>query len=157
MSRPLSERARRAINAQETEEVFLLLLTIDHSSLAEPLRFVNNTTDIVSRGHKFYHYPFNMDLPLDSDEELPRVSIDIDNVDREIVLTLRQLEGRPTVTCEVVLASQPSVVEAGPFEFELVDAPWNHVKVTGNLSFEPILDEPFPADSFTPNLFPGLF
>ena len=58
MSRTLSQAARQAINAEATEQVFLLLLTIDHEDLAEPIRVVNNTETITSRGELYVAYPF---------------------------------------------------------------------------------------------------
>ncbi len=46
MTRGISNTARKAIYDQETSEVFLLLLEINHADLAEPIRVVNNDTNI---------------------------------------------------------------------------------------------------------------
>lgn len=165
MSRNMSLTARRAMNAPETDQVFLALLTIVHPELPEPIRVVNDfrpkdeqgVRKIVSRGEDFICYPFEAALPADHEDQLSRVRLRIDNVDREITASLRSISSAPRVVLEVVLASDPDTVEAGPFEFELVTASFDALVVEGELGFEPILNEPFPADSFTPNLFPGLF
>src|SRR5579885_2175455 len=89
VSRALSLAARQAVNAQETGEVFLLLLTLDHDELAAPIRVVNNTVDIVSRGNTYIAYPFQLELPAEDADQISSVRLSIDNVDRTIVQSLR--------------------------------------------------------------------
>ena len=156
MSRSLSALCRQALYAEGTEQVFLLLLTISHGDLAAPIRVVNNTVSIVSRSQTFVAYPFEIDLPGESAEQLASVQLRIDNVDRAIVDSLRQLLAPPSVLLEVVLASQPDVVEAS-FALTLASADYDALVVTATLRFEDILSEPFPAGSFLPGNFPGLF
>jgi len=50
MPRSISSTAQAAINAQETDEIFLILLTISHDDLAEPIRVVSNNENITSNG-----------------------------------------------------------------------------------------------------------
>ena len=68
--RTLSTAARRAIFEPETDEVFLVLLTITGVGLATPLRFVNNSSDVVSAGSTYLAYPFQISLP-DEREDSP--------------------------------------------------------------------------------------
>lgn len=62
-----------------------------------------------------------------------------------------------TVDLSVVLASSPSTIEAGPYRFTLRDVMYDAAIVEGTMRFEDVLNEPYPADSFTPARFPGLF
>ena len=159
MSRSLSTAAKNAIFAQETSSAFLLTLTIDHDDLDDPLRFVNDNQDITFDGDVYTAYPFLIDLPADTGEEISRVTLTIDNVDRQIVETIRELTTAPSVDLEVL--HQPyggsATKEAGPFSFTLKDSVYDVLVVTGTLSYEDILDEPFPGDTFSPPDFPGLF
>lgn len=157
MSRTLSATARAAIFAQQTDQVFLALLTLTHASLPGPIRVVNNMVDIVSRGDTFIGYPFQIALPGESEDELPRVQVMIDNVDRTLVEAVRTLTSPPTLTLEIVLASAPDTVEAGPFPFSLRNVEYDAHVITGDLAFEDVLNEGFPQHSFTPNHFPGVF
>jgi hypothetical protein len=158
MPRTLSSTARRAIFAQETGEVFLLLLTIAHPQLAEPIRVVNNNEDVVSGGVTFQRFPFELALPPETEEAPPTVSLRIANADRQIVQAVRALAGDAmTVDVSVVLASSPDTIEAGPYRFTLRDVSYDAAIVEGTLRFEDVLNEPYPADSFTPARFPGLF
>lgn len=146
-----------AVYKQQTDEAFILLLTIDHPNLEPPVRVCLNSQNITSRGNEYIAYPFDMDLPSDDPESPSRVTLTIDNVDRKIVIAIRQLEGPPTVELEVIMASTPDTVEAGPYSFTLRNANYDSLQVDGELAFEDILNEPFPAESFTPATHPGLF
>ena len=50
---PRSQDFIRSAFAQETEDVWLVLLTISHADLSEDIRVVNNTVNITSRGLMF--------------------------------------------------------------------------------------------------------
>jgi hypothetical protein len=157
VSRPLSLAARQALTAPETDEVFLILLTISAAGLDPPIRVVNDRSGLVSRGATFVAFPFEIALPADDADTLSTVQLRIDNVDRAIVAALRQLTAPPTVTIEVVRAAEPDVIEAGPFAMQLLTADYDALVVTGTLSFEDVLNARFPADDFAPADFPGLF
>jgi len=142
---------------QETGEAFLVLLTIDHDDLTAPIRVVNNHENITSNGNEFIAFPFEIELPGAGGDSLPEVTLRIDNVDRQIVQAIRSISGPPTVTLEVIMASTPNTIEAGPYEFTLRDATYDALTVEGRLQFQDILNEPYPADSFGPSGFQGLF
>lgn len=156
--RALSTAAKRALMAEETGEVFLPLLTISNLGDAQPtLRFVHNTEDIVSRGENYLACPFQMTLPEEREDQLAQVQIVIDNVDRSIVVALRKLQTVARVVLEIVLASSPDVLEAGPFNFSLRDANYDVLTVTGTVMFEDVLNTRYPKDLFTPANTPGLY
>lgn len=158
MPRVLSAPAVRAILAQETAEVFVILLTIEHPTFAAAVRVCSDSVNTNSRGSVFQPFPFEVVTPGEDDSAPPRVTLRIDNVDRRIVQEVRRVSGEPmTVTVEVVLASSPDTVEAGPFEFSLRDVTYSALVVEGSLAFDDILNEPFPGVDFTPSVSPALF
>jgi hypothetical protein len=153
----VSEALRRAVHAQETDEVFLVLVTIEHPELQQIIRVSSDAVHTVSRGETYLAIPFDLQLPEDGEDRPPRARLTIDNVSREIVLALRQIQAAPTVTMEVVRASEPDLVEASfPF-FRLQDVRYDALVVEGELGVEDLTSEPFPAARFVPSLFPGLF
>lgn len=152
----VSDEFREAAFAQETDAAPLFLLQIDDDSLSEPIRVVNNQTDIVSNGETYVGLAFEIGLPSETDDQ-SRVTIRIDNVDRVIVDSLRAVTGRPVFTLSVVLADTPDLVEAGPYEMTLSEADYDAGQVTGVLVFDDILAEPFPGDSFIPSTHAGMF
>jgi len=157
MARALSSAAKSTVFAQQTSEAALCLLTITGTGIGVPLRFVNNQLDVVSRGNTYLATAFMISLPDERDDAPPRVILNFDNVDRQIVGAIRSLTVAPTVTLEVVFSSALDTVEAGPFAFTLRNVDYSADVIAGDLFFEDFLNESFPADSFTPNNCPGLF
>lgn len=153
----LSTAAVRAAFAQETDKVFLVLLTIDHAAMPAPIRVTSDGVNTVSRGNTFVPFPFELELPEADAEREPRARLRICNVDRQIVITVRSLSTPPTVLMEVVLADTPDTVEAEFPAFELRRADYDVLLVEGDLTQESFLDEPYPGDQFTPATFPGIF
>lgn len=148
---------RQAIYSQETAEVFIVLLEIDHEDLASPIRVCNNDTDITSNGNVYIAYNFDIQLPTDEDNEAPQAQLVIDNVDRALTQAIRTVQTPPTIRIMVVLASNPDIIEVDMPDFLLTNISYNASTITATISIENFLQEPFPGDLFTPTQFPGLF
>lgn len=157
MSRNLSLLARQAVYAPQTDEAFLVLLTLAHPDLSAPVRVSSDAVDTVSRGAVFVAFPFGIVLPDDDERRSPRARLVIDNVDRTIVQTIRGLVTPPVLTIEVVRAAAPDIVEAVFTDFRLANVVYDARVVEADLCVEDFTMEPFPAACFTPSLFPGLF
>lgn len=143
--------------AAQTSEAFVLLLTFAHPDLAVPIRVCNAGDTLWSGGFEFPHFPFEFELPGEVEGAPPTVRLRICNVDRSIVEAIRSIQSPPTVTLSLVMASSPDTIEAGPFEFTLRDATFDAIIVEGGLAYQDVLNEPFPADQFSPTRTPGIF
>lgn len=157
MPRTLSNTIKQTLMAQETGAVHLLLVTIDHDELAEPVRVVDNTQNITSLGKLFVGLPFDIDLPTDRDDEMPRVRVRIDNVERTLVESIESIATPPSITLEVVLASDPDTVEASFEGFTLRPVRYTALTIEGDAALEDILGEPWPAHSFSSADFLGMW
>ncbi len=147
---------RQAAFAQETDQVFLILLEINHPSIL-PIRVVNNYENITSKGNEYIGFPFDIELPQDAEDALPQVKLTICNVDRQIVKAVREVQGPPTMTLSVVLASDPDAIQAGPYTLTLREVSYDSMAVTATIMPEDVLNEAYPGDFFTPAYFPALF
>jgi hypothetical protein len=154
--RTLSATALASAHASDTSEVWLTLLTLTHSSLDVPLRFVNNNVSVTSRGNLFLAFPFEVEFPGEDEESPGEARLTIDNIDRSIVNTIRTIFGPPTVKFEVVLASSLNTVEASFDGLSLRNVTFDATKVTGVLRYEDIVTEPISLN-MTPQRFPGMF
>lgn len=166
--RTLSSVALASANAQETDEVWLLLLRIKHPDIdpedPDPqkrgvLRFVNNNEDMQnagSDGGDYIAFPFMFDIPTEDPEQPSVARLKIDNVDRQIVEIVRSLNSPPTADVELVLASQPTTVEISFEGMTLRAVDYNALEVTGTLTLEEIFTEPVTVE-MTPSRFPGMF
>ena len=157
MSRVISEGARAHLFAAETGEAFLVLLTFTHNGLPAPLRVTSDTAETISRGEVYVPYPFELTLPDEEESKSPRARLVIDNVDRQIVAALRNLATSPVVTMEVVRAAAPDTVEAVFVDFRLANVVYDSHVIEADLTLEDFTAEPYPAASFSPSLFPGIF
>lgn len=157
MSRVLSSLTRQALYAAETGEAFLILLTISHPNLDTPVRVTSDSVQTASRGNTFVPFPFDLSLPDEHEMRSPRARLVIDNVDRQIVQVVRSLSSAPTVLIEIIRAADPDTVEAQFFDFKLTGVSYDAQRVEGDLTIEDFVAEPYPAASFSPGFFPGLF
>ncbi len=157
MARSVSQAVKQAVNAPETAETFIILLTIDHADLAQPIRVSSDAVDTVSRGDTFVAFPFDLSLPDDTDARLPRARLRIDNIDRQVVQAVRSITSAPSVLIEIVMASDPETVEVSFPDFQMREIGYDAVTVEGSLTLEEIEGEPYPARIFSPADFPGLF
>ena len=156
--RQVSQRALQAMLAQETPEVFLCCLTINHPSLDPPIRLVCNNEPLVRDAGTFQPYPFRITLPDQRDDQIPQVHVNVDNVDLAVNAQISTLVGMPTCTLEVVLASQPDTVEAGPFEFNLQTATSTADTIDGTLGYEDdVFAQQVPGQNYLPSNSNGLF
>lgn len=164
--RTLSNTAKAAVFAQNTDEVFITLVTIDHPNFTAPVRICDDPYEIlpiagvrgvVSRGDEYLFLPFSMELPAQDDTGVAKARISIDNVSREIVGAVRSATSALSIDMEVVLASDVDTPEVSINDFRLEKVNYDALTVTGEISVEYFDLEPYPARRFTPADFPGLF
>lgn len=160
MARSLTRSMREAIYASRgSREVLLLLVTIDHPSFEfGARRFTLDLVPTISRGQEYQPFPFELTLPDDDPEQSPRASISVDNIDRAITTTIRGIPSSepPTVLIELVRAAAPDLVEQSYGPMLLAAPEGNANTVSGELVNDDGASDPFPADRYTPDLFPAL-
>jgi len=156
--REISAAAMQAVLAQSTPEVFVPCLSINHPTFANPIRLAFNTEVMHRAAGDYMPYAFQIDLPAQHDDSLPQVKLTVDNVDLQVNDAIRTLQGPPTVTMDVVMASSPDVVEIGPFNYNLQSATANADTIQGVLGFEDdIFSQQVPGQNYLPSNSPGLF
>ena len=164
--RPVSNTAKAAVYAQNTDEAFITLVTIDHANFAEPVRVASDPFEllpdagvrgVVSRGEEYLYLPFSIELPTQDDSGISRARLSIDNISREIVAAVRSANSALSITIEIILASDPDTVEISIADFRLDRVTYDAFTVSGDISAEYFDLEPFPSRRFTPSDFPGLF
>lgn len=156
--REVSATALQAMLAQDSAEVFIPLLRIEHPDLADPILLAYNTETVSRSDGDYLPYAFQINLPKQVEDETPQLSVTVDNTDMTVNDKIRSLVGKPSVTFMVVLASQPDTVEAGPFEMSLQQATADAQTITGTLGYElDIFAQQVPAQQFLPSNSPGLY
>jgi hypothetical protein len=157
MPRPLSPRAMRSIMAEVTDEAFILLVTFWHPSNPDIFRACLNTEPIISNGNTFEPTYFEITLPETSDKAPQGCQLSIDNVDRRMVELLRSITDPVQVQLQLVLASQPNVIEMQIDDLVLREVTWDASRIEGTLSSEDPLNQMFPSHLYEPRTFPGIY
>ena len=152
----MAARLRQSAFNVETSDVWLALVTISHSGLAEPIRRVPNTADIVQGGRTFIGADMTVVLPRDTDDGLLRGSITVDNTDQGINRLLG-LESAPDVAIEVVRADAPGTAEVSFPSLQVTEADDTGEAVVLQVGHHNRRLEPFPTHAMTPDTFPDLF
>ncbi len=155
--RTTSTTFRQAIYSESTDETFIVLLEIDHTSLAAPIRVCKNDVDITSNSNVFTAYNFEIELPSDEDGNIPQAQLSIDNVDQALTEAIRAIDTPPSVRIMIVLGSDPDTIEVDFPDFVFTNISYNAFTITGTISVENFMNEPFPGDVFTPSMYPALF
>ncbi len=167
MTRNVSQTFINAANAQETDEVVICLLTIEHEEIDLPIYLSSDATvrlsenpliyGTVSRGNEHLFLPFDFTLPDDKSDTPPRVQLTLDNVDQSLVGILRSFSTPASVLVELVLLSDLDHVELELPALQLGDVVITDVAISATLVTDGLINEPYPAGLFTPGTFPGLF
>jgi hypothetical protein len=144
------------MNDSQTSQVWLTLLTINHPNLPSPLYFCNNYSNITSNGNVFLAIPFEIVFPEDSPDAVGEAKLKVDNVDRVMVDTIRSIASPPTITIQVVLASQPDTIEVQLDSLTMRNVEYDAASIRGTLRFEDVATEPITL-TMTPSRFPAMF
>ncbi|MGP1664445.1 MAG: DUF1833 family protein [Rhodanobacter sp.] len=154
----ISPAAFQALLAQQTSEVLLSFIRVEHPSLPAPRRLVCNTQPITRLDGVYQPYAFNAPSPAQKEDRVAQTTITVDNTDLELGAILRTLVGMPTVTLFTALASQPNVIEEGPYVFSLTGMQGDMNTISGQLGYDTsIWDQNFPAQTYMPSNSQGLF
>jgi hypothetical protein len=164
----VSDHFKQVAYAQETDDVFIVLVTLDSDELEEPIRIASDPFEkleelgediygVTSNGVQYVFMPFDIWLPRDDKSGIVTAKLSIQNTDRRIVETARRVTRPVNVKMQCVLASAPNDVELEFDFFQLSNVKYDVMTVDGDLTLNYWGLEPFPSNTFTPSNFPGLF
>jgi hypothetical protein len=167
----ISLDALRAIYSQESGDYPILLITVADKKMTSDIRISTDPTTrlpaytndenvvygTVSSSLDYFYCPVEISLPGEEEDAAPQTEITVSNVGRELVETIRSLTSSPTITIDLVLASNPDQIEYHISGFTFQDITINTLTITGTLTIEMLTNEPFPFRTFTTSTAPGLF
>lgn len=165
--RVLSLNFRKALFSQESGEVPIFLLTITHPSLVSPIYLSTDPTSrfqdsppayrTVSRAIPFLYAGIEITIPDEQDKTPPASKLTIANVTRDIIPLARSVSTPPSVKIEAVLASALDAVEMTWPALDMSNLTYDANQLVFDLTMDALASEPFPAGTFSPAYFSGLF
>jgi len=158
MSRTLSAVGQASVNANQTGEEWILLLTLNHADFGAPIRYARRATSFTSNGNVFSPFFFDLSLPDQTPDTLPRWNVTIGNVDQAALAELRALATAPDIQIDVVRASAPNTIEmttGGDYKIKSIS--YGQEGIVAEISMEDLIGEGFPGGRILPSNFPGGF
>lgn len=168
---PITEQ-KEASYPQESEEAFPWLLELEHPDFDFPYSsdgHIRLTTaqgewnedrswyEFEAQGETWITVPFAIIEPQQNDEE-PRGSLAVQNVDQEIGKALDAIEGPINVTLTGVLEGQPSVITSGPWSgFILQNVLIDAIQARGDLTFPSLADRMMPKSWIRQSKYRGAY
>ena len=96
-------------------------------------------------------------LPDDSDAGPGTMQIELDNVDRALTQTIRDIHTPIPFKVEMVMDNAKDTVDLVWPEYVLVNIQYNAATISGTLTLDNLVREPFPGLMFTPGTAKGVF
>lgn len=134
------------------------LLEISHDQLAVPIRVVNDTSDLVSNGDTYTAFAFRVALPDDVAGRLPRATLSIDNLGREMTQWLDASNGGKGAQCRLmqVMRDDPDVIEY-EVTLDLLNVGQTVLEISGELGYDDTLNLAGLPITYRPDIAPGVF
>lgn len=161
----LSQAIKEAYASAPTDVVIYHTIEINHPAFSSPIYVVNDWDDLnasLENGSPatFVRFAFRLVKPEVSATGVPTVTLEIDNVSREILANIQlamQSTALITMTYREYLSSDLSGPQNNPpLTMELSNIKADVFKVTASASFGDLNNKRFPPREYTAEDFPGL-
>lgn len=167
MPRVLSLNARQAMNAQETGDTPITLVTISHADLEDPIRLSSDPTlrlaidplryGTISNDEEYDFVLMAAELPDDKEDAPPSVSLSFVNVARDMASLFRAVTSPARIDLVQVMASAPDDPLITYLDLRAMNVTYDADRVVLEVGRDAMLNEPWPAHRMTQNRFPGLY
>lgn len=148
----LTTAGKRNVLNPRNADPRIVLLTLEHDDLDFAHRYTNNFEDIESGGETFTAFPFMVTFPTD-DDGVPRGTIRVSNVTRELWDLIGTVTTPPKITITFVLASDPDTTERTFALLEVRRIVATMLSLEAEYSHENYAAESYPARRLTPKVF----
>lgn len=156
MPRDFSDNLLSQMNSEISSDPFLILLTLNHPSF-DTVYLVNNNENITANGNVYLAFPFKATLPNDDGETQREVKLVIDNTSLELIEQIRTPTTPIDCKVQMVLASNPSVVEIEYEDLKIKDVTYTKQNISATLYLDDFLNTELTSEKYTPTVFPGIF
>lgn len=167
MPRSFSITARQSIQDPASGDTPVLLVTITHEDLDEPVHLASDYTErlsndplilgVQSRGVEYPFAVMSAIWPDDQSGAPPTTDIAFANIAPNMARVVRSVRTQASVKFEMIVASSPDFVEQTFTGLMLVRSTYNSERVTLSLSQVGIAGEPYPAERTSRSRFPGMY
>lgn len=152
----LSINAEGQIRSRDKDQAVLLLVTISPSGF-DPVRVVNNTVNITSRGNVFTALPLEIKITPDDGESLQKVTLTLDNINLDLINWIRTLTYPIPVVLETIFSGNTDIVEQSISDLIIKHIEYDSYQIKATLLADDDFNQKIPSDTYNSLEFPGLF
>lgn len=154
MPRNIAGPSLASMLASETPDAYIALLTIKHETAT--VRFTSDSVTNAVGNYWYIPHPFAVVLPRMEEGRISEGSINITNVDRQLIEEIRGQVTPMTIQIDVMRSVDLNIVASFP-EFTMRNVSYNAAEISATITMENFLSEPMPKDTMGGKYFPGLF
>lgn len=153
-----SANFKKKINAVNGDTRPLVLLEITHPDLTQPIRVVNDYENVTSNGNEFIAMAYRITLPDQTEGGIPKARLEIDNIGKDLVGWLEISGGGQGAKVKImlILRNDPNTIEYSA-TLDLTNVSITQNVVSGELSYQNILQKSGMRKIYRPDTHPGLF
>lgn len=108
-----SDNLKINVNKLAANETPIVLLEISHPMITETIRLVQDNCDVVSQGNSYMAMAFTLKRQSDVQGELPKVTLQVQNVGRSLVKWIDSSGGGKDaeIVAKIIRRSEPDLIE----------------------------------------------
>lgn len=158
MARNYSTAYKSTLAEVSADETPLILLEITHASLGTTVRICNDTIDVTSNGNLYIAMPFRCTLPDDFENRIPKASLSIDNVSKDLMQWIESSNGAKNAQVRFIqiMRSRPNTIE-WEITLTMFNVKATVQEITGELGFQNLFSKPAISIQYRPENSPGVF
>ena len=159
MTRPTTPSFVSAFNAAQTEHALITLLKLTDPDTGEVFRFCNDAVNVPAGpdGSEYLAFPFDVVYPTHEDGKISQAALSITNIDRRLIDNLRLVNKPLRVELIAVLSDDFTAPVATWVGYEWKELSFNAISISGTMTRESFLNEPYPKKLMGGQTNPGLF
>jgi len=158
MARAYSAEYKSTLASTAAPEAPITLLEIDHADLSQPVRVVNDTSNVISNGVEYIACQFRCDMPSDFENQLPKATLSVDNVGKELMYWVETSGGGKGAAARFIqiMRSRPDQIE-WEISMDLTNIKATTSEVTADMGYDNIFTRPAISMRFDKFTAPGIF
>lgn len=158
MARAYSAEYKSTLASTAAPEAPITLLEIDHADLTQPVRVVNDTQNVTCNGVEYIACAFRCVLPDDFENQLPKATLAVDNVGKELMYWVESSGGGIGATARFIqiMRSRPNQIE-WEITMNLSNVKATTAEVSADLGYDNIFSRPAISMRYDKFTSPGIF
>jgi len=158
MPKSLSKKMKANMTVLSGGEHPIALIEIRHPLLANPIRLANSRNDIQSQGETYIACAFQITLPDEQDQNLPRAVLSITNIGRKLSYWVERTIGAKDAQVRIIVIQKSCPDDhEWSIDMDMINVSMTIETIETQLGFDDLLNKPAVPVIYNTEKAPGLF